>query len=47
MPAAPPPLLHGTPTSHLAATVGLCVLLLVALNPLDMRLFRRRVFGDR
>jgi ABC-type polysaccharide/polyol phosphate export permease len=39
-------LLHGQPTWHLAASAGLCVLLLVALIPLDMRLLRKRVFGD-
>jgi lipooligosaccharide transport system permease protein len=40
-------LLHGTITWHLAAAAGLCLLLLLALVPLDMRLLRRRVFGDR
>lgn len=41
-------LLTGQPTWHLAASAGLCLLLLLlALVPLDMRLLRRRVFGDR
>jgi lipooligosaccharide transport system permease protein len=39
-------LLTGKPTWHLAASAGLCSLLLIALIPLDMRLLRRRVFGD-
>ncbi|XVJ59439.1 MAG: ABC transporter permease [Tepidisphaera sp.] len=39
-------LLEGKPTWHLAASAGLCLLLLIALIPLDMRLLRRRVFGD-
>jgi lipooligosaccharide transport system permease protein len=39
-------LLAGKPTWHLAASAGLCVVLLIALIPLDMRLLRRRVFGD-
>lgn len=40
-------LLDGRPTWHLAAAAGLCGLLLLVLIPLDMRLLRRRVFGDR
>ena len=40
-------LLKGELTWHLAASAGLCLLLLVVLIPLDMRLLRRRVFGDR
>ncbi len=40
-------LIANEPTWHLAACGGLCVLLLAALVPLDMRLLRRRVFGDR
>ncbi|MDP1663301.1 MAG: ABC transporter permease [Phycisphaerales bacterium] len=40
-------LLNGQPTWHLAACAGLCLLLIAALIPLDMRLLRRRVFGDR
>lgn len=40
-------LLTGTPTWHLAAAAGLCGVLLLALIPLDMRLLRRRVFGDK
>jgi lipooligosaccharide transport system permease protein len=39
-------LLHGQPTWHLAASAGLCLLLLAALIPVDMRLLRKRVFGD-
>ena len=39
-------LISGTPTWHLAAAVGLCLLLLAVLVPIDMRLLRRRVFGD-
>lgn len=39
-------LIAGKPTWHLAAAAGLCLLLLLALIPLDMRLLRRRVFGD-
>jgi len=39
-------LLHGNVTWHLAAAFGLCLLLLAALIPLDMRLLRKRVFGD-
>lgn len=40
-------LLTGTLTWHLAAAAGLIVLLLAVLIPLDMRLLRKRVFGDR
>jgi len=39
-------LITGTPTWHLAAAAGLCVLLIAILIPIDMRLLRRRVFGD-
>jgi lipooligosaccharide transport system permease protein len=39
-------LLTGRPDWHLAAAAGLCLLLLLALIPLDMRLLRKRVFGD-
>lgn len=39
-------LLRGEPTWHLAACAGLCLLLISTLIPLDMRLLRRRVFGD-
>ncbi len=39
-------LLFGQPTWHLAAAAGLCLLLLAALLPLDLRLLRKRVFGD-
>jgi lipooligosaccharide transport system permease protein len=40
-------LLEGRLTAHLPAAAGLCLLLLVVLVPIDMRLLRRRVFGDR
>lgn len=40
-------LLMGKPTWHLAACAGLCLVLLAALIPLDMRLLRKRVFGDQ
>ncbi len=39
-------LLRGETTSHLAMAAGLCVLIIGVLVPLDMRLLRRRVFGD-
>src|SRR5687767_7132472 len=39
-------LLTGTLTSHLAVGATLCLVLLVVLIPLDMRLLRKRVFGD-
>lgn len=39
-------LLNGVVTWHLAAAAGLCVLLLLVLMPFDMRLLRKRVFGD-
>ena len=39
-------LLLGEPTWHLLWAAGLCGLLLAALVPLDLRLLRRRVFGD-
>jgi len=39
-------LLTGTPTWHLAAALGLSLLMLAILIPIDMRLLRRRVFGD-
>jgi lipooligosaccharide transport system permease protein len=39
-------LLRGNFSWHLAASAGLCVILLLALVPLDMRLLRKRVFGD-
>jgi lipooligosaccharide transport system permease protein len=39
-------LLHGKFTGHLAAATGLCTLLLMVLIPIDMRLLRKRVFGD-
>jgi len=40
-------LLEGQATWHLAAAMGLCLLMLLVLLPIDMRLLRRRVFGDR
>jgi lipooligosaccharide transport system permease protein len=40
-------LLANQPTWHLGACIALCLLLLTLLIPLDMRLLRRRVFGDR
>lgn len=39
-------LLNGTPDWHLAAAAGLCLLLLLVFIPLDLRLLRKRVFGD-
>ncbi|MDB6155783.1 MAG: Transport permease protein [Chthoniobacteraceae bacterium] len=39
-------LLAGQPTSHLAAAAGLSALILLILLPIDLRLLRRRVFGD-
>ena len=39
-------LLHGELTWHLAAAAGLCLALLAVLIPIDMRLLRKRVFGD-
>jgi lipooligosaccharide transport system permease protein len=39
-------LLTGTPTYHLLAAPALCLLVLAVLIPLDMRLLRKRVFGD-
>jgi lipooligosaccharide transport system permease protein len=39
-------LLDGHLTWHLAAAAGLAVLLLLVLLPIDMRLLRKRVFGD-
>ena len=39
-------LLAGTPTWHLAAAAGLSALLLLILLPIDLRLLRKRVFGD-
>lgn len=40
-------LLEGRPTWHLGACAGLCLVLIGVLIPVDMRLLRRRVFGDR
>ncbi|MEZ4468817.1 MAG: ABC transporter permease, partial [bacterium] len=40
-------LVEGRPTGHLAWSAGLSVVMLVVLIPIDMRLLRRRVFGDR
>ncbi len=39
-------LLQGVVTWHLGAACGLCVLMLAVLIPIDMRLLRKRVFGD-
>src|SRR5688572_340060 len=39
-------LLNGKVTGHLVAATGLCALLLTLLIPIDMRLLRKRVFGD-
>jgi lipooligosaccharide transport system permease protein len=39
-------LLHGTVTWHLAAAAALCGVILAVFIPIDMRLLRRRVFGD-
>src|SRR5688572_5951793 len=39
-------LLNGKVTMHLPAAAGLCCLLLLILIPIDMRLLRKRVFGD-
>lgn len=39
-------LLLGEPTMHLVVSAVLCLLLLAILIPLDLRLLRRRVFGD-
>ena len=40
-------LLAGTVTPHLVIGAALCALLLAVLIPIDMRLLRRRVLGDR
>jgi lipooligosaccharide transport system permease protein len=40
-------LVEGRATWHLAASAGLCVVMLAVLIPLDLKLLRRRVFGDR
>jgi lipooligosaccharide transport system permease protein len=39
-------LIVGRPSLQLLAGVGLCLVLLALLMPIDMRLLRRRVFGD-
>jgi lipooligosaccharide transport system permease protein len=39
-------LLRGEPTVHLPIAAVICSLMLLILIPLDMRLLRRRVFGD-
>jgi len=39
-------LIEGRMTGHLGLALGLCLLSLLVLVPLDMRLLRRRVFGD-
>jgi lipooligosaccharide transport system permease protein len=40
-------LVDGRLTHHLAAAAGLSLLMLLLLIPLDMRMLRRRVFGER
>ena len=40
-------LVAGTPSWHLVWAAGLCLLMLLILVPLDLRLLRKRVFGDR
>jgi lipooligosaccharide transport system permease protein len=40
-------LLTGKLSGHLVYAAGLCLLLLLILIPIDMRLLRKRVFGDR
>lgn len=39
-------LLRGELTHHLGASAVLCVILLLIVIPIDMRLLRKRVFGD-
>ena len=39
-------LIAGVVHWHLAAAIGLCAVLMAILVPIDMRLLRRRVFGD-
>jgi lipooligosaccharide transport system permease protein len=39
-------LLKGELTAHLIWAALLCMALLIALMPIDMRLFRKRIFGD-
>ncbi len=39
-------LLQGQINGHLAAAAGSCALVLLVLIPIDMRLLRKRVFGD-
>jgi len=39
-------LVAGELTWHLAAAAGLCVLLIAVLIPLDLRLLRKRIFGE-
>jgi lipooligosaccharide transport system permease protein len=39
-------MLRGEPTWHLAAAAALSLFIVFALLPLDMRLLRKRVFGD-
>lgn len=40
-------LLTGTVTPHLFMAAALCIVMLLILMPLDIRLLRKRVFGDR
>lgn len=39
-------LLTGKPTGQLALAAALCVLMIFVLMPIEMRVFRKRVFGD-
>ena len=39
-------MVRGELTTHLALSAALCIVLLLALMPLDIRLLRKRVFGD-
>ncbi|MDP3070656.1 MAG: ABC transporter permease [Opitutaceae bacterium] len=39
-------LLRGTPTTHLAYAAALSAVMLLLLVPIDLRLLRKRVFGD-
>jgi lipooligosaccharide transport system permease protein len=39
-------LIAGRPSMHLAAAAGLSLVILLIVMPIDMRLLRKRVFGD-
>jgi lipooligosaccharide transport system permease protein len=39
-------LLHGTVTGHLPAAAALCLAIIAIVIPIDIRLLRKRVFGD-